>query len=862
MSIHVALDDLRRDPGFLRNVTTWQCLPSRPARSQSLPANLHPSLRFWLQQSGIENLYLHQAMAWQTAARGENFVVVTPTASGKTLCYNLPILDSLLRDSDARALYLFPTKALAQDQLAALRLADGHFTQHPLCPATYDGDTTRGDRSRIRQSARILLSNPDMLHTGILPHHPRWAEFFAHLRFVVLDELHVYRGVFGSHFANVMRRLRRICNFHGSDPQFFCASATIANPLEFSRRLIGEPVTLIDEDGSPKGERHMVFYNPPLVDPELGLRRSSTLEAEGIAARLVTAGVQTIVFARARLTVEMLLTYLRGNQNVGMSEGQNIRMSEYRNATKSRGQAIRGYRGGYLPNERREIERGLRDGSVRVVVATNALELGVNIGGLDAAVLTGFPGTIASTWQQAGRAGRRTDTSLAILVATAGALDQYIINHPEYVLDRSPEHALINPDNLIILSSHMACAAFELPFRAGQCFGDVSFTEEVLTYLEEMGEVQLHGGDWYWMGEGYPAAAISLRTASPDNVAIQVVSPDDTVKVIGELEREAAPLLLYEGAIYLHEGQSYQVRQLDWDGGSAWVSPVNTDFYTRASSDQRVQVLDVVEERSQNGVIWAHGPVNVVSQSTVFRKFKKRTHETLGYGQIDLPEQVLETDACWIVLTDELLDPLREAGLWRSDPNDYGPNWAQQRNDARARDGYCCMVCGTPEANNRQHDVHHKKPFRAFGYVPGSNENYREANQLENLATLCRRCHQQVERGQRVRTGLGGLAHLVASVAPLHLMCDPRDIGVISEIQDSDSRLPTTTVYEKVPAGIGFSQHLFDLHDVLLVAARDLLRGCPCQAGCPACVGPIPEDTQRDLNAKALTLALVNACCG
>jgi DEAD/DEAH box helicase domain-containing protein len=842
MSLETALQALRRDAAFMRNVTAWQQMPARAARTMPLPADLHTGLVAALRSRGIDALYSHQAAAWQGAQAGKNLVVATSTASGKTLCYNLPVAQALLTDPTARALYLFPTKALAQDQLAELTELQLSIDNY-LRPATYDGDTPQRERGRTRREARILLTNPDMLHTGILPHHPQWAELLAGLRYVVLDELHTYRGVFGSHVANVLRRLQRICRFYGSDPRFLCASATLANPQELAQRLIEGPVTLLDDDGSPQGERHFVFYNPPVVDPSLGLRRSSLLEAETLAATLLAHDVQTVVFARSRLSVEVLLTYMR--ERVPFS--------------------IAGYRGGYLPLERRAIEQGLRSGAVRAVVSTNALELGIDIGGLDAAVLVGYPGAIASTWQQAGRAGRQAGVSLAMLVASAGALDQYIVTHPEYVLARSPEHGLINPDNLAILASHLACAAFELPFRGEERFGQVAFTDDLLAWLAETGDVQQHGGDWFWMGEGYPAQAISLRTASPDNVVIHAAVGAGSPRpgtVIGQLERAVAQSMLHPGAVYLHQGQSYLVEQLDWDAGQASVRSVEVDYYTIASGSQQVQVLGVQEQRAAGGLVLAYGPVHVVSQVSGYRQVKRHTHETLGYGEIQpaLPEQVLETDAFWLALDEELLAPLRAAGQWRSDPNDYGPNWQQQRNAARARDGYRCTLCGAPEPAGRQHDVHHRQPFRSFGYVPGQNDAYRQANQLENLATLCRACHQRAEQGQRLRTGLGGLAYALSSLAPLYLMCDPGDIGVVVEPRAPGSGLPTITIYEKAPAGIGFSARLYELAADLVAAASDLAAHCGCVAGCPACIGPVGENQQADIDARQLTLALADAC--
>jgi DEAD/DEAH box helicase domain-containing protein len=877
MPIETALHALRGDLAFMRNVTRWQQMPARPARTAPLPADMDPRLAAALAGRGIDALYSHQDAAWRAAQAGQNLVVATSTASGKTLCYNLPAAQALLADASARALYLFPTKALAHDQLDELQRLEADLVAgyhgspvpfHSLRPAAYDGDTPQRERARIRREARILLSNPDMLHTGILPHHPQWAELLAGLRYVVLDELHVYRGVFGSHVANVLRRLQRICRFYGSDPRFLCTSATLANPQELAQRLIGAPVALIDDDGAPRGERHFLFYNPPIVDRALGLRRSSLLEAEGIATTLLEHQVQTVIFARSRLSVELLLTYLRNDERGRGSDAGKSRAGQPTPPDSSfivhpSSFPIAGYRGGYLPSERRAIEQGLRSGALRAVVATNALELGIDIGGLDAAVLVGFPGAIASVWQQAGRAGRQAGAALSLLIASAGALDQYIVAHPEYVLERSPEHGLINPDNLAILASHLACAAFELPFRGDERFGDLPFTAELLAVLAESGDVQQHGGDWFWLGESYPAAAISLRTASPDNVIIYAQAEAEAGgSVIGQLERAAAPSLLHPGAVYLHQGQSYLVQRLDWEAGQAWVRPVEFDYYTVASGSQEVQVLAVQEQRAAGGVALAYGPVQVRSQVSGFRQIKRHTHETLGYSEIDpaMPEQILETDAFWLTLDEALLAPLRAAGQWRSDPNDYGPNWPQQRNAARARDGYRCTLCGAPEPAGRQHDVHHRQPFRSFDYQPGRNEAYRQANVLENLATLCRACHQRVEQGQRLRTGLGGLAYALGSLAPLHLMCDPGDLGLVVEAKAPVSGLPTITLYEKASAGIGFSQRLYELAATLLAAVGELVRGCSCAAGCPACIGPVDEAQQAEIDARQLTLALATAC--
>jgi DEAD/DEAH box helicase domain-containing protein len=870
----------------MRNVTTWRRLPAQPAVYAPFPPGLDARLAAALADRGVTQLYRHQAAAVAAALRGEHVAVVTPAASGKTLCYNLPVLHRLLADPAARALYLFPTKALAQDQLAALTELSGDLALVGGA-ATYDGDTPSGQRTKIRDNARIILSNPDMLHAGILPQHTRWAGFFANLRVVVIDEMHAYRGVFGSHVANVLRRLRRICRFYGNEPQFIFASATIANPGELAGRLAEAPVTVIgpEQNGAPQGERNIVLYNPPIVDASLGIRRSAAQEAATWAAHFVDHGVQTIVFAGSRLTTELILLDLR--EQLRGPEGAPGRGTS----------AIRGYRGGYLPNERREIERGLRNGSLRGVVATNALELGIDIGQLGAALLAGYPGAIASAWQEMGRAGRRQEAAAAMLIASANPLDQYIIAHPEYLLGSSPERAMINPDNPMILADHLACAAAELPFDRDEGFGKLVDVSDLLAYLAQSGELYEAGGRYFWGGEGYPAANVSLRTSSPDRVVIQTEGDAGKPLIIGELDRFSVPLLVYEGAIYIHGGETYLVEKLEWDEGIAHVRRTAVDYYTRPSIGEEVEVLaehagrdetalsgatdaaadgralstpdrDATPARAASPsfrVAW--GDVRVVSKASGFRILKRSTHEMLGYGTIELPEQVLETTACWLAFSTELVEQLKAAGEWFSDPNEYGPSWPAQRAAARARDEYRCQSCGIPEREGKQHDVHHKIPFRAFvadaSLRPGlsSSQAWQVANQLDNLVTLCSSCHKRAEASVRTRSGLGGVAWALAGVAPLHLMCDPRDLGMVVEPQSPTSKLPTITIYEKVPAGIGYAAELYRLMSDLLRAAYDLVTACPCERGCPACVGPV-LDHDYALDTKALSIALLKAVCG
>ena len=575
--------------------------------------------------------------------------MVTPTASGKTLCYNVPVLDSILKDESARALYLFPTKALSSDQVAELYSMIERIGAD-VKAYTYDGDTPASARSAIRQAGHVVVTNPDMLHQGILPHHAKWVKLFENLRYVVIDEIHAYRGVFGSNLANVLRRLKRICAFYGSNPTFICCSATIQNPKELAETMTGREMLLIDENGAPAGERHVVFYNPPVINAQLGIRAGSIPETRNIAASLLKAGVQSIVFAKARLTVEVLVRYLKDMVRDPLG-----------NAGK-----VRGYRGGYLATQRREIERELRAGQIMTVVSTNALELGIDIGQLDACVLCGYPGTIASTWQQAGRAGRRGAVSLLIVVASSNPLDQYIINHPDYFFGQSPERALINPDNLYILLNHVKCAAYELPFEEDEKYAGLEDTPELLGYLEEQSILRRVGGRYYWMAEEFPQAGISLRSASDQNFLVVDITDPKKHRVIGEMDRFTVPMLLHQYAIYMHEGTQYQVEELDFEGKKGYVRRVDVGYYTDADLTTSLKVLDEFESEPAGPWVRARGEVLVSSIVTVFKKIRFDTHENLGWGPVTLPELEMQTTACWWTLPDELeeryeREPLKNA---------------------------------------------------------------------------------------------------------------------------------------------------------------------------------------------------------
>jgi len=834
-----ALGEIRARHGRGGEIAAWRLLPEEPAAYGEVPAALDPRLAARLGEWGVPRLYAHQAAAVRAALAGQDVAVVTPTASGKTLCYNLPVLQALLEDPSARALYLFPTKALAHDQLSALAPLLESLGLEGIA-AAYDGDTPTGRRPRVRDGARLVISNPDMLHAGILPAHTRWRDTFAHLRYLVVDEMHQYRGVFGSHVANVLRRLERICAFYGSRPQVLLSSATIANPAQLAERLTGRRVTLIATSGAPRGRRNMVFYNPPIVDETLGIRRSPSHDAGMLARTLLVADAQTVVFCRSRLGVELLLAALRREAAaLGLDPA-----------------AVRGYRGGYLPRERREIERGLREGTVRVVVATNALELGVDIGGMSACVMVGYPGTIASTWQQAGRAGRGTAESAAFLVAGDNPLDQYLVSHPDYLLGRSPEHALVNPGNLSILLAHLRCAAYELPIEEGEPYGGEDVTP-VLEYLAEEGSLARGGGRWRWAGLGYPAGDVSLRSAESVQVAIVAEDPDGRRETVGLVDRSGSSLYVYEGAVYLHEGQQYLVEAFDWEGALARVRPVRVDYYTQASVDTRIAIERAIEEAPRPAYSLTLGEVTLTTRVTGYRKLRMGTQEHLGWGDVDLPEQSLLTYAAWMVLPEDLVARLRAEGWWEGEHVvNRGPSWPAAREAARRRDGYRCQWCGAEERPGLQHHVHHLTPFREAGWVPGENENHEWANRLENLITLCPRCHRLAEQSVAAQSTLSSLGRVFGHLIPLHAMCDRHDVGILSEVLSPQTRAPTLWVYDAVPLGVGLAEAVVEMWDDLLVRAAELVHDCPCAAGCPSCIGAGAIGNPR---AKEQVLRLVEA---
>jgi DEAD/DEAH box helicase domain-containing protein len=771
---------------------------ARDGAYAALPSSLAPGIAAALRRRGVDRLYAHQARAFEVLRGGgtearRGFVVATPTASGKSLCFHLPVLQTMSEDREARALYLFPTKALARDQEAGLReLVSESGVQ--TSAVVFDGDTPADARRAARERGGIIMTNPDMLHTGILPHHATWARTLQNLRFIVVDEMHVYRGVFGSHVANVLRRLLRVAAFHGSRPQIIGATATIANPRAHAARLFGvreDELEMLGESGAPQGERRMFLFNPPVVNAELGVRASYVKQATMLAADLVRARVPTIVFGQSRNSVEVMLRYLRErvcNASHGSARGEKT--------TPISPQQIMAYRGGYLPEERRDIERRLRAGEILAVVATNALELGIDIGDLDAVICAGYPGSVAALMQRFGRAGRRGAQSIGVLVACSAPLDQYLAREPKAAFGAPVEEARIDPDNVEILIQHLKCAAFEMPFRVGEAFGSLGGEEtaDALGFLRSHGVLHEARGTYHWAADAYPANDVSLRSVGWDNVVVVDVSGSEKVdphrgealrgKTLAEMDWRGAHTMLHEQAIYQHDGETYQVERFDQENRKAFVRKVEPDYYTTAMTHTQVSIL----EESATGSLVEHlrpapelaewpsgwGEVSIVEKVVGYKKIKFFTHENAGYGDVRLPEMQMHTSAFWLTV---------------------------------------------PEAV---------------------------------VAT--------VEHGRSAAIdALRGIGRALETVATLALMCDPRDLGTAMGDAGSNAPdagySPTLFLYEHVPGGTGLSERIFAQREALLARAMRLIASCDCEGGCPACVGP--GDFGGPVSRKSVALEML-----
>ena len=818
--------DVDIQPNFVFSTSIPEVAPA----FAGFPPNLSPALTQALAGFGITQLYSHQRAAWELSSTGSNIVITSGTASGKSLCYYLPILDRLLNHPEDKALLLFPTKALAQDQLNKIEAILQLIPAHQIRVATYDGDTSVLHRKSIKENANILITNPDMLHLGMLPHHTQWAAFFGNLRFVVLDEIHTYRGVFGSHVANVLRRLDRVAANYYAHPNYIMTSATIGNAADLAATLINQDVEVINTDGAGHGRKLFYIYNPPITNPELGIRKSALFEAMHLSSVLLRNKLQSIIFGRTRRTVELIL-------------------ASFQQYFPELYPLVRGYRSGYLPADRREIEKSLRENTISAVVATSALELGVDIGALDASLLVGYPGTIASTTQQIGRAGRKFQDSLAILIATADPVDQFLARNPEYLLGLNPENALINPDHLLILVNHLQCAAFELPFTTTDRFGNLpsKVLNDLLDILVAQEILHKSNGKYYWMRSTYPSAAFSLRNASADRVALKRPA-GDRLEIFGTVDKISSYWMVHPGAIYLHEGQTYLVEDLDLENNAASLQPVQEDYYTEPQESLEIEILSRQDEKSAVHYLLGNGELRVTSQVTGYKKVKNNTREILGLEKLDLPAFNFETSGMWLVLADHSVDHLRSTGFWLNDPNDYGIDWKSIRREVRERDGKMCRHCGLSE-NGNQHHVHHKVPFRLF-------ENRDQANLSDNLITLCPKCHQQAEMLTYVRSGLTGLAYAMRHLLPLHLMCDTKDIEVHADPQSAIFVLqPAIIVFDAIPGGIGLSRLAYEKVTGLLPALHTFISQCPCVDGCPSCIGPAGEG---GYGGKKETLAILD----
>ena len=808
----------RLEAKYPGRVTGSLVLPGQDGEYAPFPDDLPEPLAAALRARGIERLYSHQARAWDATRAGRHLVVATPTASGKSLCYTLPVVASALAER-GKALYLFPTKALAQDQVSEL-LELNAAGDLGLRAATFDGDTPGDARRAIRVSGDIVVSNPDMLHQGILPHHTKWAQFFESLRYVVIDEVHTYRGVFGSHVANVIRRLKRVCAFYGASPTFILCSATIGNAGEHGRALIeaaAEDVEVIEHSGAPRGDRHVLLWNPPVVNPDLGIRASARSQSNRIARLAIRAGLKTLVFCQSRSMVEVLTKYLK----------------EVFDHDPRKPRRIRAYRGGYLPTERRAVEQDMRAGRIDGIVSTSALELGVDIGSLDVVVLNGYPGSISATWQRFGRAGRRQQPSLGVLVASSEALDQYVVRHPEFFAAASPEHARIEPDQPLILLDHIRCAAFELPFRDGDAFGPVE-PGPWLEVLAESGVLHHEGERWEWIADSYPAQAVNLRSVADGNFVV-VDRTDGRQVIIAEVDYSAAALTLYEGAIHMVQSEPFQVERLDWEGRKAYVRRTQVDYYTDAIDYTKLKVLDDAEQ-APAGQGSAHmGEVHVLRRVSGYKKIRFHTHENIGYGPVTLPDQEMHTSALWWQLPQRVLE---DAFAMRHE----------------ALDGFLGAAHALHLVAQVAVMAESRDLLKAVGSGDGAWFAGRDTKGRGQL------------RGPQGEVLAGGEAVADASGTPL-----PGEVGVDGDgiplprgggamLLPAPGRFtPTIYLYDNYPGGIGLSAPLYERRAELVAQARAVVVGCDCEAGCPACVGPILEADEGGAGTpRALALRVLD----
>lgn len=801
-------------------------LPAQQAQVVDGNPPVAPEMRARMHLLGISRLYVHQAAALDHVAAGEHLLVTTGTASGKSLCYNLPVCAKLLGKDQATALYIFPTKALAQDQARrAAQWLPGPAAGKGI--VIYDGDTAKNKRAALRRKARVLITNPDMLHVAILARHTVFKDFFRKLAFVVVDEIHSYGGVFGSHVANLFERLRRVSRFYGSKPRFIMASATIANGAKLAGWLAGERVQVVNRDGAAKPRRVLLAINPPLLDKRLGIREDYLRTTLDVVGELLQQGIRTLVFVQSRRQVEQLIRTFKD----GLATPH----------------VVSGYHAGYLPGERRDIESRWRQGGLQVLVATSALELGMDIGDVQAVVLAGYPGTSSAFWQRLGRMGRRRRMSVAVFIASAGPLDQYMVNHPEYFFNQQGEQVFIHPGNAHIMRQHIRCALYELPFSDQEPFlaADKRFVRQTLESLVQKGEAVRHGKRWFWLGGARPARQVSLRHAGRERLRLLAGK-----RVIAIIDRSRAMWEAHPGAVYLHNGISYLV--LRCTGNRAILKPKDTDYYTLPLSKTTIQAVNVYERQPQAKGERVYGELTLTVQVTGYREILWDTNQEIGRHDLDMPETVLQTEACWYVLPRHVIADLREHGLWSNDTPRYGGDWRTIRTQVLTRDKNTCRFCGAVQERSFLH-VHHLRPIKQFVQVE-------QANRLDNLVTLCPRCHQRAEALVRTRTGLSGLAFLLRRLVPALLHCRTGDVSLFSEYPSKLAQKGAALViWERVAKGIGLARGLFGFGKKPFVQAAEVLSRCACRQGCPACVGP---PGMEGLGAKRTATALFHCLTG
>ncbi len=807
----------------LGEIVYSRTVPPVEAEYAPVPAWLGAKTIHALNEANINMLYRHQREALEAFTNGENVVISTGTSSGKSLVYQIPILDMLSSDEDGTAILIFPTKALTQDQFKSLIRLAPEFADRIFI---YDGDTPRAARSAIKAKARVIFTNPDMIHAGILPYHPAWLDFFSHLRLIVIDEAHIYKGIFGAHVTNVLRRMKRVTAHYGTEPRYILCSATLSNAKELAEKLTGEPFTAVTRDTSGSGKKTIEFINPPIVNQEFELRAGAIVTAAKNARRLLEDVRQVLVFCQSRQSVESAVRRLR----------------DY-------GVDAAGYRSGYLARERRAIEAGMKSGEARCIAATNALELGMDIGGIDAVISVGYPGTISALLQRQGRAGRRGSASKFQLIGSQTPTDQYIMSHPDFLYEKKIEPVLVDPDNLLILLQHLQCTLYELPFPAGETFGglDAEETLDLLNYLVGEGAARFSGNTYYWLSGDNPQTSVSLRNAGLSRIAI--VSPNQLTgknEMIGEVDRSSAFWMVHEGAVYFHNGTSYHIKKLDLELNTAYAEKAELPYTTEAQKECHIDVDNILTTENRPNADIHTAEVTVTTKVVSFKRIANDNHQELDITPLDLPEETLQTTAFVIVLKEELREKLRGMRLWTADKNDYGRDWPVIREQILARDGYTCQVCHKTMAESVLH-VHHVKPFRTF-------INKREANDPDNLITLCPDCHEAVEAKVRMRGGLAGFAAAFHQMAALFCECDPGDLEIITDpdCRDFEGR-PTVFIHEITPGGFGLAQGIADRLDEINDAVIDLITKCKCQDGCPGCVGAAGEN---GVGGKAEALAI------